>query len=168
VLDNRASAHAGEGADGSLEWAVSAVASVASLLCAERSRLAIVAASGPVCDPGHTRGEAARLLVLEALTDLSPSGESWLGSAVDDPELLASAASIVAATGLLTTRDAAALVAAGARARSRVALVPDADAWGLPTADHESACSLLRNSGWAVQPYSPGSPVPDVWQGVAR
>jgi hypothetical protein len=59
-------------------------------------------------------------------------------------------------------------VAAGARARSRVALVPDADAWGLPTADHESACSLLRNSGWAVQPYSPGSPVPDVWQGVAR
>ena len=168
VLDNRASAHVGDGADGSLEWAVSAVASVASLLCSERSRLAIISASGPVCDPGHTRGEAARLLVLEALTDLSPSGESWLGSAVDDPELLASAASIVAATGLLTTRDAAALVAAGARARSRVALVPDADAWGLPTADHESACSLLRNSGWTVQPYSPGSPVPDVWQGVAR
>ena len=168
VLDNRASAHVGDGADGSLEWAVSAVASVASLLCSERSRLAIISASGPVCDPGHTRGEAARLLVLEALTDLSPSGESWLGSAVDDPELLASAASIVAATGLLTTRDAAALVAAGARARSRVALVPDAEAWGLPTPEHESACSLLRGSGWTVQPYSPGSPVPDVWRGVTR
>ncbi|MBK7821577.1 MAG: DUF58 domain-containing protein [Tessaracoccus sp.] len=168
ILDNRLSAHIGTGANGSLEWAVSAVASVASLLCSEGSRLAIIATSGPVCDPGHTRGEAARMLVLEALTDLPASGRTWLGSAVDDAELLASAAAIVAATGLLSTRDAAALVAAGARARSRVALVPDADAWDAPSPEHASACSLLRNSGWTVQPYAPGSPIPDVWRGVAR
>ncbi|MFT3887277.1 MAG: DUF58 domain-containing protein [Arachnia sp.] len=168
ILDNRAAAHRGDGPDGSLEWVVSAVASVASLLCSEHSRLAIVAPSGPVCDPGHTRGETARLLVLEALTDLAPSGESWLGTAVDDPELLSSAASLVAVTGLLTTRDAAALTAAGGRARSRVALIPDAEAWGEPSEEHEAARSLLVSGGWTVRSYTPGRPVPDVWKGVAK
>ena len=92
----------------------------------------------------------------------------WLGRAVTDTEALTSAASIIAATGLLTAADAAALVAAGGRARSLVALVPDSRAWGAADDEHDDACRLLRNHGWTVEAYSPGEPVPAVWTRVSR
>lgn len=168
IVDTRRSAHLGSGPTGSLEWAVSAVASIAALLVEGRYRLAVLAPSGAVFASGHTVGHAARHAMLEALTELDESEETWLGTAVADPEALATSASLVAATGMLHAADAAALAAAGGRARSLIALVPDARAWGRPSEDHDDACRLLRNHGWTVETYRPGEPVPDVWGRVAR
>ncbi|MDO5501138.1 MAG: hypothetical protein Q4F67_15805, partial [Propionibacteriaceae bacterium] len=91
------------------------------------------------------------------------------GSAVDDPDSLTTAASLVAVTGLLTARDAAALAAAGGRARSLVAIVPDDEAWlGGAHEDHRDAVRLLRGRGWRVETFKPAEPVPHVWERVTR
>ena len=144
------------------------VASVGQTLLNGRFRLSIVAPSGVVFESGHSVGPVAQQRMLEALTDLAPSDQTGLSSAVTDPEALTTSASIIAATGLLGAADAAALSAAGSRARSLVALVPDAEAWGAPSKDHEDACRLLRSRGWRVETFSPGENVPSVWERVVR
>jgi len=163
VVDTRLSAHGDHGPRGSLEWAVSAVTSVGMLLLRGRYRLTIVAPSGTVYESGHSAGILARQSMVEAMTDLASSEHRWLGETFTDPEAISSAASIVAVTGVLTVEDAAALAAAGARARSTVALVPDADAWETPSMEHGDACLLLANHGWTVARYSPGDTVPQAW-----
>lgn len=168
IIDNRAAAHIGEGASGSLEWAVSAVASIAALLAEGRHRLSIVSTTGTVFETGHTVGHAARQAMIEAMTDLASSEVTWLGEAVNDPDSMTVSSAIIAATGLLEPSDAAALVAASARARKQIALVPDAKAWGAPTADHDDACRLLRSHGWIVERYRPNDSVSTVWGGVAK
>lgn len=168
IVDTRRSAHPDHSPRGSLEWAVSAVASVGQTLLNGRFRLSIVAPSGVVFESGHSVGPVAQQRMLEALTDLAPSEQSGLSSAVTDPEALTTSASIIAATGLLGAADAAALSAAGSRARSLVALVPDAAAWGAPSKDHVDACRLLRSRGWRVETFSPGENVPSVWERVVR
>lgn len=164
IVDTRSAAHFGEGPDSSLEWAVSAIASVATTLAAGQHSLVVLAPSGVVCSPGHLPGEAAKHLVLEAMTDLPASGEAWLGAAVSDPQLLGSAASVVAATGRLSARDAAALVAAGAKSKGQVALVPDPLAWGSEPGEHPAACRLLTANGWRVETFVPGESVAEVWR----
>lgn len=163
IVDTRLSAHADHGPSGSLEWAVSAVASVARLLLVGRYRLSIVAPSGAVFDSGHSVGPQARQAMIDALTDLVASEQAWLGEAFSDPEAVTNAASVVAVTGMLSAADAAALSAAGAAARSTIALVPDAEAWGTPSAEHEDACLLLANHGWKVTRFAPGDTVPEAW-----
>lgn len=163
IVDTRLSAHADHGPRGSLEWAVSAVASVARLLLVGRYRLSIVAPSGTVFESGHAVGPLARQAMLNALTDLASSEHTWLGEAFNDPEAVSSAASVVAVTGLLSAADAAALSAAGASARSKIALVPDAPTWGTPSAEHEDACLLLAKHGWTVATYAQGETVPEAW-----
>ncbi len=171
IVDTRRGAHLGDGPDGSLEWAVSAVASVAALLSEGRHRLAILAPSGRVFESARGSGEASKQLMIEAMTDLQTSEEAWLGSAVEDPESLSSAASLVAVTGLLDSSDAAALAAAGGRARSLIALVPDAPSWRAPADTHDEhaeAVRFLRGRGWHVEAYRRGEPVPKVWERVTR
>ena len=164
VVDTRTGAHFGQGPGSSLEWAVSAVTSVAAQLAEGRHRLTIVSPAGLACDPGHTLGEAALQLVLEAMTDLTSSEETWLGAAVADPQLLGASATIVAATGRLTAHDAAALAAAGTRALSRVALAPDVEAWGGEPGEHADALRLLRNHAWTVELYGPRTGVAEAWR----
>lgn len=166
IVDTRREAHRGGGPTGSFEWVISAVASIGSLLAEGRHRLSVVAPSGLVFDSGHSVGETAKRAMIDAMTDLEESEESWLGKAVDDPATLTTAATIVAATGLLTASDAAAMVAASARARSQVALVPDPSAWDSPDPEHEDACRLLLNHGWQVERYRPRDTVTDVWERV--
>lgn len=168
ILDTRLSAHPDLSAKGSLEWAVSAVASVGQTLLSGRFRLSVLAPSGVVFESGHAVGPVSQRRMLEALTDLESSELPGLAAAVSDPEALTASAAIIAATGLLSPSDAAALSAAGGRARSLVALVPDAEAWGSPSADHLDACRLLRGRGWRVEAYRPGESVPTVWERVIR
>ncbi len=168
IVDNRRSAHLGEGPSGSLEWAVSAVTSVAAQLIEGRYRLSILAPSGTVFESGHAVGQEARHSMLEAMTDLPESGQTWLGKAVDDPDALTTSASLVAVTGIMHAADAAALVAAGGRTHNLVAMVPDAPAWGVSDHDHDDACRLLRNRGWRVETYAPTDTVPHVWRRIRR
>lgn len=167
IIDTRSASHRGGGPTGSFEWVVSAVASIGALLAEGRHRLSIVAPSGHVFDSGHAVGETAKRAMIDAMTDLDESEESWLGTAVEDPATLNNAAYIVAATGLLTASDAAAMVAASARARSQMALVPDPEAWDKPDQEHEDACRLLLNHGWKVERYRPRDSVSEVWGRVA-
>lgn len=167
VVDTRSGSHFGSGPEGSLEWVVSAVSSIGALLAEGRHRLTIVAPSGLVFDSGHSVGQPAKRAMIDAMTDLESTEQDWLGSAVADPADLNNAASIIAATGLLTAADAAALVAAGARARSQIVLAPDSRAWGEHNDEHDDACRLLLNHGWTVEKYRPRERMPSVWSRVS-
>lgn len=167
IVDTRLSAHPDHGPQGSLEWAVSAITSLAALLLEGRHRMSIVAPSGAAYTSGHSVGPVATTTMLEAMTDLPASEHTRLGEAFSDPGDLASVASLVAVTGKLTADDAAALSAVGSRARSAFALVPHED-WGQLSAEHADACRLLRNNGWQIGTYAPGETVPEAWARLPR
>ena len=59
---------------------------IAALLVEGRYRLSVVAPSGTVFESGHAVGHGARHAMVEAMTDLAPSEETWLGRAVTDTE----------------------------------------------------------------------------------
>ena len=165
IVDTRRLAHTGGGPRGSLEWTISAVTSAAARLIEGRNRVSIVGPAGTVFQSGHS-GQGAHQLMLEAMTELTPSGESWLGSAVADPESWTAAAALIAVTGRLDAADAAALVAVGGRARSLLLVAPQLDRWSRPSPEHDDALRMLRGHGWQVVTYAPGETVTDVWRRV--
>ena len=165
ILDSRNSAHYGQGPSGSLEWAVSAVASLATMLIDGRFRVAIVSPSGVVFESGRS-GQNAGQLMLEAMTELPASGETWLGRAVADPDSWTSAASLIAVTGKLGVADAAALAAAGTRARSLTVITPRVASWAEPSQAHAEAVQLLQSHGWRVLEYRPGESFTELWRRV--
>lgn len=162
-VDTRASAHRGEGPTSSLEWAISAVTSVAARLVEGRNRVTILAPAGVMFETGHLVGDTARRTMIEAMTDLRSSDEERVSLGTTEEETLSATVALIAVTGLLTPADATVLAAAGSRARQHIALVPDAAAWGADPKPHSDACSLLRSRGWQVTMYRPQQPLPEVW-----
>ncbi|HEX3611350.1 MAG TPA: DUF58 domain-containing protein [Sporichthyaceae bacterium] len=175
LLDSRAEAHRGEGLDSSLEWAVSAAASIGVQLLARRFALRAICESGiglgalvpEVLPPGpgveHTYLDG--LAVLEASKTrrlLEPGRFSGLGG---DGVL-------VAIVGDLSTADAEELAARRRAGTVAIALVLDVDTWGRGgrrrsrgggSADHEA---VFRNRGWGVATVRAGDDVAEVWQRV--
>lgn len=169
LLDVRASAHFGEGPEGSLEWVVSLGASVATQLLAARHRLTILSPDAEVFAPGHADQSSAGRRMLQQLTDLEASARSTLVAGLSDADSLSNARSLLAALGLLTAADAAALAAVGSRMSQCAALVPDAQAFGADPAAalaHDDGCRLLASSGWTIQRYRPDEAVPHAWSAL--
>ncbi|RRD50091.1 DUF58 domain-containing protein [Arachnia propionica] len=167
LIDTRDQAHLGSGRDSSLEWGISFGTSVANALLAERLRVAVVGADGTVFRPLRGEGSSGRERLMAAMTDVSASGRSSLEDCLADPDALSIAQSVVACLGVLTARDAAALVAATIGLAQCDALVPDAEAFSLPpdrAAAHDEACRLLSSTGWNLAPYGPTTKVPQAWQ----
>lgn len=167
VIDNRTDAHFGSGPDSTLEWCISAGASVAAQLLASRYRVTILSADAVVYTPSGGEALRNRESMIHALTDLQASGRSGLDTGLSDWEALSSSQTILATLGLLTPEDAAVLAAIGSRMLQAHALVPDAAAWGANEEQydaHRDACRHLRGSGWNLQTYRPGQSVPDAWR----
>lgn len=114
ILDTCANKHRGTGEDASLEAAISACASVATLAVANRMRLDVVTSDGPLLRTRRPRTDD----VLEALALLEPSENADLTSALKgvDPRWTGGPVSAVvitpgidkAETGILSTLVAAA------------------------------------------------------------
>lgn len=164
VVDNRSVAHFGDGPDSTLEWCISATASIASQVLRNRQRATIVSAETVIFTPTHA-DIASQESMIRALTDLNATAETGLHTALSDWEALTSSHSLVACLGLLTHQDAAVLCAVGIHMRYVMAVVPDAAAWGASQEQydaHRDACRLLLSNGWQVRRYRPGQQVPDV------
>nr|WP_246422113.1 DUF58 domain-containing protein [Nocardiopsis mwathae] len=145
LLDMRHGAHAGEGADSSLEAAVSAAASIALHLIGRRQELRLLTDEREVPGGGGER-------VLDALALTPSSRAARLGRGID-----LAAGSPVAGTGLcvavlgaLADTDLAALARLGsAHSHRRVAVLCTAAAWPSP-GDLDAAAAALSRTGWLV------------------
>ncbi|MGO1385888.1 MAG: DUF58 domain-containing protein [Arachnia sp.] len=166
IIDNRAAGHLGSGPDGGLEFSISAVASIAAVLLSEKCRVTVVSAETEIYSPLHADVTSARDRMLGAMTDLTGSERPSISSGLSHSDSIGNSQSIMAALGVLSASDAAALTAVGIRMQQATALVPDPVAWGVEVdrADaHRAACRLLTASGWTLHQYEPGEGVVEAW-----
>ncbi len=177
LLDTRAGGHAGHGQDSSLEWAITATASIGVHLAGRGYAIRLLtdeggAVSGAWHDPG-SGSVAAEAPLLEALAVVESSRAASVGRW---PDLLIGAGS---ATGLLVAvlgklRAEEATVVAGLRHGSTAALAVllDTASWTAlsPSArEHEDVklaetAQVLRRSGWGVVTATRGDALTNIWE----
>lgn len=166
LLDNRRSAHFGEGPGSTLEWAISLAASVSAEMLASRYRVTLLSADSELLSPSHLDALSSHDRMLQQLTDVEASGRETLREGLSETTAVSNSQSIIAVLGMVTATDAAALVAVGTRMLQTTALVPDGAAFGAApeaVATHGDACRLLESSGWTLHRFIPGESVPDAW-----
>lgn len=175
LLDTRVHAHEGNGPGSSLEWAVTAAASVSVHLA--RSGFAVrLLTDHPDVEAAtwhdHSLSPQAQAgPVLDQLAVLVPSQRPVLTGATQavtrTPGLL------VAVLGRMRATDVADVSRALPPATRGLALLLDADAWPARAEQPASAPSLARQhaamlagAGWLVAVAGPRDPVPVVWQRI--
>lgn len=165
VVDDRRDAHAGTGAAGSFEWAVSAAASVVSRLFVEQHEVHLATASGASGSsaPMETLDHA-----LDVLADLALSPEALPSGMVGAiGEFQASGGGLVVAVLGAVPPESATQI--GGRAGSSLALVVDRGAYraGAPEPEVDRTLGLLRQAGWRAVRVVPGMRVADAWAEVS-
>lgn len=152
LLDRRSAAHRGTGASSSLEWAVSAVASICAHLHAHDQRVRLVAEDGAALagGPGPFDGGRDDAAMLDALAAVRPSAQRDLVC----PQDPGSGQELIAVLGATSEAGVAELTRwRPERARS-LALLLDVPAWARESADRSfdagRTAERLRASGWSV------------------
>ncbi|NHD17135.1 MULTISPECIES: DUF58 domain-containing protein [unclassified Actinopolyspora] len=173
LLDHRASAHRGTGANSSLEWAVSAAASICLHLRRRGQRVRLVSTSGrrvaasgsPGSDADEEQDDES---VLEALAALQPSARREIppgGASESDRDL-------IAVLGRTTPAGAGKLASARSTGSRSAAILLDVDAWAEGSQQHDPASGTahrLRSAGWTVTTVAgPSSPVALVWESLCE
>jgi hypothetical protein len=172
-VDNRMSAHQGQGIASSLEAAVSAAASIAVHLGQRGFTVRLVTSSGDdLSTTWHTRDtELNTRAMLEALAVVQPVTNhridtGWLAESTHGGLLLA-------VIGAITEADGPMLRRMHHHAGSALALALDVSAWapnsgaGLGTVPH-SARPLLVRQGWRAITLRPRDRLDLVWQDLGR
>ncbi|WP_245693980.1 DUF58 domain-containing protein [Actinopolyspora mzabensis] len=172
LLDQRAAAHRGVNKHSSLEWAISAAASICSHLYDNNRRLRLVGAGGePI--PGEDRRsgrleiETDEALLLEALAALQPSGRRDLTGGAD-PARGQDLVAVLGRTSLTGADELASLRPAGARS---LALLLNVAGWNTDgRGDGQSAVARrLRGAGWTVTTVDgPTTRIPHVWESLCE
>lgn len=163
LADTRRCAHGELGRASSLEWALSAAASVAMRMLNEHYRFVLSCETGEIFNTNRLRGIPDAAALLDALIDVMPSQKLSLSSAVPTPNLRTR---LVVFAGAISSADAQSLVALGNKLTQPAILVPKLSAWGLERADQGFALDLLHRSGWASYRYSPSDTVPSAWSAL--
>jgi uncharacterized protein (DUF58 family) len=179
LLDRRRSAHRGDGASSTFEWAVSAIASLAVHLAGRGYAIRMVDGSPadrttalPWSD-GHSGLPAtdAAGAVLDALAVVSPGGSVDLSRAVGAAAHGMTGGLLVAAVGRLRAGDSTTLAGVHQPGTHCVALVaPDAGSRPAPEpaapprhGEHELELDRLRAAGWEVVVAEPGERLDRTW-----
>nr|WP_207619385.1 DUF58 domain-containing protein [Nocardioides sp. IC4_145] len=166
-LDNRASAHRGQGVASSLEAAVSAAASIAAHLVQRGFAVRLVTASGE--EPGsawHQReSDVGTGPLLEALAVLQPVASprldgSWLGEQ-------GHGGLTVAVLGAVEALDVPVLRRMRHHAGSGLAVSLDVDAWVDAHGTPGGAVPVLVQQGWRAVSLTPGDRLDAVWQDLS-
>jgi uncharacterized protein (DUF58 family) len=186
ILDSRAGAHAGSGIYSSLEWAVSAVASIGLRFINDGYALEVYEADGPLGlgAAGTNRSTAGDLLV-SRLTDLRPRRILSFRYGLEAAAADRTGDLVVAVMGRLTTDDARGLLrtrhprAQGvvflldtdtyqseATNGSAASLFATADGRVRPDDDLTAVADLLRAEGWRVVRVRRPMTVAEAWAAV--
>lgn len=170
VLDSRAAAHAGTGPGSSLEWAVSAAASMAAWFIDHGYRLHIVDASGATfASPDARDALVSRQRMLEFFTDTSLADASTLNELVDTAAQLPRAQVVAAVLGSLTPQEAKRVGGLRPAHGTALAILLDTPTFTGGTAPSKEAQYVLADAGWSTGFAEARSDIPTAWQatGVA-
>lgn len=176
VLDSRLGAHAGRGLHSSLEWAISAAASVALHFLDQGYSVEIFEADGPLHITGSMgqHSSASAELVMSRLTDLTPKVTSSLHYAVQSAADERAGQLVVAVLGRMDAADAQTLLRLQRNRSQGMALMLDVDTFAdtpaspRQRAEHELAGQILRENAWRVVDVPQGMAVPDAWAALAQ
>ncbi len=176
ILDSRVGAHAGQGLQSSLEWAVSAAASVALHFLDEGFSVELYDADGPlrVNLSSGAQSAASAELVIRRLTDLGPKVTSTLHYAVESAAEDRPGQLVVAVLGRMDAEDANALLRLQRNRAQGLALVLDVDTFAdqpaspRQRAEHELAGHILRENQWRVVDVPRGLGVAEAWAALER
>ncbi|MCW2809881.1 MAG: hypothetical protein JWP61_339 [Friedmanniella sp.] len=184
LLDSRAAAHAGTGMQSSLEWAVSAAASVAVHFLDDGFGVEVYAPDGPLHVAGGSgpRSPVARELVLNRLTDLRASTAGNLGYAAQSAALERAGQLVVAVLGAVDAGDANALLRVRRHRAQGVALLLEVEAYLPATTDSRTtprdparlrrdrtvAARILRDDHWRVLEVPRGMGVAEAWSALEQ
>lgn len=171
ILDSRLGAHAGRGVHSSLEWAVSAAASVALHFLDQGYSVEIFEADGPLHISGSMgqHSATARELVVNRLTDLRAKVTSTLHYAVETAVDDRPGQLVLAVLGRLDAADANALLRLQRNRSQGMALVLDVDTFADAPAsprqrdEHDLARRILRENQWRVVDVPRGMGVAEAW-----
>ncbi|MGQ0843135.1 MAG: DUF58 domain-containing protein [Sporichthyaceae bacterium] len=169
LLDTRSGAHRGEGVDASVEWAITAVASIGVHLFERRFSLRLVtengAGLGGLLPEVLAPGPSAEGMFLDGLAKLEASGTKR----ILEPGRMAglgSDALLIAVIGEVSTADVEELAARRRSGCTAFALILDAANWGGKAKRGGSAemhAAMLRNRHWSVAVVGPGVDIADAW-----
>ena len=176
VLDTRSRAHAGRGVHSSLEWAISAAASVATHFLDEGYGVEIYEAEGPLHISGSSgqHSSASQQLVINRLTDLKPRTTSTLHYAVEAATVDKPGQLVVAILGRADAEDASALLRVRRNRAQGLALVLDIETFAdqpdteRQRAQLELAVQILQDNQWRVVVVPSGMGVAGAWAGLER
>jgi uncharacterized protein (DUF58 family) len=176
ILDSRAAAHAGPGMHSSLEWAISAAASIALHYLADGFSVEIYEADGSLRISGNLgqHSSASAEVVLNRLTDLRPRSTASLHYAIESAGVDQPSQLMVAIMGRLTPQDAEALLRARRNRAVGLAILLDVDTFAEVAAEprwrrhHEHAIELLRDNQWRVVEVTRGMGVAETWTALDR
>jgi uncharacterized protein (DUF58 family) len=158
LLDRRAEAHRGHGADASVEWAVSLAASACVHLIERGEPTTLVTDDGTALADAASASGADRLL--DALATLRPSARTGL----DGPPI-PRAGTVVAILGALAPDSIAALVRRCPAGGHAVLL--DVATWGgLPVSPVADAAAALERAGWITVAAGREAAPEGVWDAV--
>lgn len=174
-LDTRLAAHRGDGPGSSLEWAITATASIGSHLAREGFGLRLVTdagheVSGSAVDA--TSGATFEGLLLDSLALVSASHGHDLGPGLASVRRGGGEGLVIALLGALTDHDLDALARFRHSSAACVAVVLDTATWspgsgpGARQRPHEQSCGVLATAGWRVLSAGSRTDLRSLWSGA--
>lgn len=176
MLDTRASAHAGRGMNNSIEWAVSAAASIATHFLDDGFGIEIYEADGPLHISGSLgqHSSASSQLVISRLTDVKPRVTSTMHYAVEAATVDRPGQLAIAIMGRIDAADAQSLLRVRRNRAQGLALLLDVETFAdepdndRQHAQTELAVQILRDNQWRVIIVPRGMSVADAWAGLEQ
>ena len=176
ILDSRASAHAGRGLHSSLEWAISAAASISLHFLEDGFGIEIFEADGPLHITGALgqHSSASSELVISRLTDLRPRATPSMHYAIDSAAIDRPGQLVLAIMGRMMPDDATALLRLRRNRSQGLAMVLDVDTFAeeqrseRTRAQHDLAVRTLRDNQWRVVEVRRGTSVAEAWSGLEQ
>jgi uncharacterized protein (DUF58 family) len=173
LLDTRSSAHHGEGPASSLEWSVSAAASIGCHLARHGFGLRLVTDSGTGIS-GYSRdttsGTSFEGLLLDTLAMVTPSSNQLLSDGISSVRR-GGGGVVIAILGTLSHADLDALVRLRHHASSCIAILSDTASWQSRTAPiaiargHAESQAVLNRAGWKVLSADARTDLRTLWGG---
>jgi uncharacterized protein (DUF58 family) len=174
LLDSRSTAHAGRGINNSMEWAISAAASIAIHFLDDGFGIEIYEAEGPMHIAGAMgqHSSASQEVVINRLTDLKARQTATLHYAIEAASVDRPGQLVIAILGRMGVEDAQALLRLRRNRAQGIALLLDIDSFAEgPASDRirnqsELAAQILRDNQWRVITVPRGMSVAQAWAAV--
>jgi uncharacterized protein (DUF58 family) len=176
MLDTRARAHAGEGMNSSLEWAISAAASIAIHFLDDGFGIEIYEADGPLHISGSMgqHSSASQQLVISRLTDLKPRLTSTMHYAVEAATVDRAGQLVVAIMGRMDAEDAYSLLRVRRNRAQGLVLMIDVGSYDdvgdneRQTNESDVAVQILKDNQWRVIRVTRGMSVAEAWASLEQ